>query len=92
MLHPVLICFTHAVLCCTAREGTDIYAVNTIKFHPTHGTFATAGGDGTYNFWDKDSKQRLRVSAENGRPLSTDQCCSPYRGPCHALAVLLSFL
>lgn len=36
--------------------------MNSIKFHPQHGTFVTAGGDGTYNFWDKDSKQRLKVS------------------------------
>lgn len=28
-------------------------AVNTMAFHPVHGTFATAGSDGTYNFWDK---------------------------------------
>lgn len=26
-----------------------------------HGTFATAGSDGAFNFWDKDSKQRLKV-------------------------------
>ena len=26
-----------------------------------HQTFATAGSDGAYNFWDKDSKQRLKV-------------------------------
>lgn len=25
------------------------------------GTFATAGSDGAFNFWDKDSKQRLKV-------------------------------
>jgi mRNA export factor len=36
------------------REQTDIYAVNDIKFHPTHGTFVTAGADGVFNFWDKD--------------------------------------
>ena len=29
------------------------------NFHPL-GTFSTAGSDGTYNFWDKDSKQRLK--------------------------------
>lgn len=54
------------LLCCAVacrRDNSEIYAVNTIKFHPVHGTFATAGGDGTYNFWDKDSKQRLRVRA-----------------------------
>mmetsp|Transcript_21674 Transcript_21674/g.55191 ORF Transcript_21674/g.55191 Transcript_21674/m.55191 type:complete len:355 (-) Transcript_21674:490-1554(-) len=43
------------------RDGNDIYAVNSICFHPGFGTFATAGSDGTYNFWDKDSKQRLKA-------------------------------
>jgi mRNA export factor len=28
------------------REGSDIYAVNHIAFHPVHGTFVTAGSDG----------------------------------------------
>ena len=35
------------------RENSDIYAVNSIAFHPTFGTFATTGADGTFNFWDK---------------------------------------
>jgi WD40 repeat protein len=59
-----------AVLFC--RDNAEIYAVNTIKFHPVHGTFATAGGDGTYNFWDKDSKQRLRVGAVGAISLAWD--------------------
>ena len=29
-----------------------------------HHTFATAGSDGAFNFWDKDSKQRLKVSSD----------------------------
>lgn len=37
-----------------------VYAVNDISFHPVYGTFATAGGDGTIYFWDKDSKQKLK--------------------------------
>mmetsp|Transcript_26954 Transcript_26954/g.53768 ORF Transcript_26954/g.53768 Transcript_26954/m.53768 type:complete len:358 (-) Transcript_26954:879-1952(-) len=37
-----------------------VHAVNGIVFHP-FGTFATVGGDGVVNFWDKDSKQRLKV-------------------------------
>lgn len=45
------------------RENSDIYAVNAISFHPVYGTFATAGSDGTYTFWDKDSKQRLKGQA-----------------------------
>mmetsp|Transcript_16977 Transcript_16977/g.29027 ORF Transcript_16977/g.29027 Transcript_16977/m.29027 type:complete len:361 (+) Transcript_16977:132-1214(+) len=46
------------------RDGNDIYAVNSMVFHPVHGTFATAGSDGTYNFWDKDSKQRLKAQVK----------------------------
>ena len=40
------------------RENNDIYAVNCIAFHPTFGTFATTGSDGTFNFWDKEARQR----------------------------------
>ncbi len=43
------------------RDNQDIYAVNCIAFHPTFGTFATTGSDGTFNFWDKDSRQRLKA-------------------------------
>ncbi|KVI01827.1 G-protein beta WD-40 repeat-containing protein [Cynara cardunculus var. scolymus] len=43
------------------REGNDIYSVNSLNFHPVHQTFATAGSDGAFNFWDKDSKQRLKA-------------------------------
>ncbi|KAH9610962.1 hypothetical protein KSS87_002502 [Heliosperma pusillum] len=56
------------------REGNDIYSVNSLDFHPVHGTFATAGSDGAFNFWDKDSKQRLKTcydwskGAENHNP------------------------
>jgi mRNA export factor len=35
-----------------------------MNFHPVFGTFSTAGSDGTYNFWDKDSKQRLKQMAK----------------------------
>ena len=39
---------------------TSVYAVNDISFHPQHGTFSTAGSDGTFHFWDKDAKHRLK--------------------------------
>lgn len=39
---------------------TQIYAVNSISFHNRYGTFATAGADGSYAFWDKDKRQRLK--------------------------------
>lgn len=46
---------------------SDIYAVNSIAFNPAFGTFATAGSDGTYHFWDKDSKQRLKAQVRAAR-------------------------
>jgi len=42
------------------REGNNVYSVNNICFHGGYGTFATVGGDGIVNFWDKDNKQRLK--------------------------------
>jgi mRNA export factor len=44
--------------------ANDIFSVNAMNFHPVFGTFSTAGSDGTYNFWDKDSKQRLKQMAK----------------------------
>jgi mRNA export factor len=43
------------------RENNDVFSVNVIAFHQQFGTFATCGSDGTYVFWDKDSKQRLKL-------------------------------
>lgn len=36
-----------------------IYPVNAIAVHPTYGTFATAGSDGTVCVWDSVAKKRL---------------------------------
>lgn len=38
----------------------NIFSVNHISFHPIYGTFSTAGSDGTFCFWDKDARQRLK--------------------------------
>lgn len=43
------------------RSTEEIFAVNSIDFHPSLGTFATAGGDGTFVFWDKENRQRLKA-------------------------------
>ncbi|GMN47114.1 hypothetical protein TIFTF001_016295 [Ficus carica] len=51
------------------RDGTEIYSVNSLNFHPVHHTFATAGSDGAYNFWDKDSKQRLKAMSRCSQPI-----------------------
>ena len=42
------------------RDVSNVYSVNAISFHPVHGTFSTAGSDGTFHFWDKDAKHRLK--------------------------------
>ncbi|OCB89411.1 WD40 repeat-like protein [Sanghuangporus baumii] len=45
----------------TVKDQTMVFAVNDIVFHPVHGTFSTAGSDGTVNFWDKDARTRLKT-------------------------------
>ena len=39
---------------------TNVYAVNDISFNKAHGTFCTAGSDGSLSFWDKDLRTRLK--------------------------------
>ncbi|KAK6253224.1 hypothetical protein QUC31_014944 [Theobroma cacao] len=51
------------------REGSETYSVNSLNFHPVHHTFATAGSDGAFNFWDKDSKQRLKAMSRCSQPI-----------------------
>ena len=42
-----------------------VYPVNALSFHPTYGTFSTAGADGYIHMWDKDSRQRLESSVSS---------------------------
>ncbi|GMI45163.1 hypothetical protein TrCOL_g603 [Triparma columacea] len=46
-----------------------VHSVNDISFH-NYGTFSTVGGDGVVNFWDKDSKQRLKVMDPVGEAIT----------------------
>jgi len=55
--------------CHREEGGTDIYAVNHLCFHPTQGTFVTTGSDGTFNFWDKENKQRLKAMQKMKAPI-----------------------
>ncbi|CAE6461433.1 unnamed protein product [Rhizoctonia solani] len=54
----------------TTKDNTHVFAVNDMSFHPVHGTFSTAGADGTINFWDKDSKTRLKTFDQAPGPIS----------------------
>ncbi|KAG6918654.1 hypothetical protein DXG01_012775 [Tephrocybe rancida] len=53
-----------------SKDQADIYAVNDIRFHPVHGTFATSGGDGTACFWDRGARSRL-ATFDLGAPVSS---------------------
>ncbi|KAJ3022407.1 hypothetical protein HKX48_006224 [Thoreauomyces humboldtii] len=52
------------------RAEKDVYAVNHISFHPQYGTFASCGSDGTINFWDGASRQRLKGFPNVGGPVT----------------------
>lgn len=60
----------HRITSPTDRNLSNVYAVNAISFHPQHGTFSTAGSDGTFHFWDKDAKHRLKGYPEVGGTIS----------------------
>ena len=38
-----------------------------------HGTFSTAGSDGTFHFWDKDAKHRLKGYPQVGGSITSTQ-------------------
>lgn len=54
----------------TRNEPSQIFSVNALAFHPTEGTFFTAGSDGTFTSWDKDNKVRLRSFDFKGGPIT----------------------
>ncbi|KAI8139788.1 WD40-repeat-containing domain protein [Fennellomyces sp. T-0311] len=56
---------------CHRDEQKNVFAVNDISFHPIHGTFSTAGADGTFSFWDKDSKQRIKTFPKKNGTISS---------------------
>ncbi|OSX78836.1 hypothetical protein BU14_0098s0062 [Porphyra umbilicalis] len=55
---------------CHRDPDGPAHAVNAIAFHQTWGTFATAGADGNFTFWDKDAKQRLKQFSKLDTPIS----------------------
>lgn len=66
-------------------QTQDIFAVNDIAFHPTHGTLATVGSDGKYSFWDKDARTKLKTSDAMELPIVA--CDFNYNGNLFAYAV-----
>lgn len=75
---------------CHRSNGTpngyqDIYAVNDIAFHPIHGTLATVGSDGSFSFWDKDARTKLKPSELMEQPIT--RCAFNHNGQIFAYAV-----
>lgn len=55
----------------TSSTQSQVYSVNAVNFHPQYlSTFTTAGADGTFHFWDKDSHHRLKGYSTVGGSLS----------------------
>lgn len=48
------------------RSETLVYSVNSICVHPIYGTLSTSGSDGSFHFWDTDSKHRLKAYPNAG--------------------------
>ena len=69
------------------RTEKDVYPVNSICVNPKYGTFSTAGSDGTFGFWDKESKQRLRSFRRCNAPIS----CSAFNGTGSLFAYAVSY-
>ncbi|KAF9313546.1 hypothetical protein BG000_000397 [Podila horticola] len=69
----------------TLRDKASVYAVNCINWNPVHGTFSTAGADGGFAFWDKDSRQKLKTFPKVGSPISST--CFNRNGNIFAYAV-----
>jgi len=68
-----------------AANFQDIYAVNDIAFHPIHGTLATTGSDGTFSFWDKDARTKLKSSESMDQSIT--KCAFNANGQIFAYAV-----
>ena len=65
--------------------GLILLQVNDIAFHPVHGTLATVGSDGSFSFWDKDARTKLKPSEAMEQPITC--CCFNNNGQIFAYAV-----
>lgn len=54
-------------------------------FHPIHGTLATVGSDGTFSFWDKDARTKLKPSETMEQPIT--RCAINHTGQIFAYSV-----
>ncbi|KAJ4812841.1 mRNA export factor [Rhynchospora pubera] len=55
--------------CHRNKNGDLAHSVNSLNFHPVHHTFATTGSDGTFSFWDKENKHRVKGFSQCPAPI-----------------------
>ncbi|KAN0065812.1 RNA export factor gle2 [Thecaphora frezii] len=69
------------------RNESHLFPVNAIAFN-VHGTFATGGGDGSINFWCKQSRTRLKTFETKGPTNAPKELfkTNPNRVPISAIA------
>ena len=62
---------------CHRKEETGkdplVWTINALAFNKQHDTFATAGSDGTWVIWNKDTRSRYKSS--NKAPLPVTAVC-----------------
>jgi mRNA export factor len=52
------------------NNTVQVWTINAISTHPVYGTFSTGGSDGTFHFWDKEAKSRLKGYPSVGGSIS----------------------
>jgi cell cycle arrest protein BUB3 len=56
-------------------SGSDIvHCVNSIAFHPTHGTLFTSGSDGGLCLWDVEKRKRMKMFPRFSDPIMKIAC------------------
>jgi len=79
-------CFRcHRTIRNTTQTELNIYAVNDVKIHPKHGTLATVGSDGTFSYWNKDTRTKMALSKQMAQHITS--CCFNHDGKIFAYSV-----
>lgn len=63
------LCFSfkcHRKTVVSPRNETLVYALTSMCYHPIYGTLCTAGADGSFHYWDTESKHRLKNFQDAG--------------------------
>jgi len=54
----------------SSEKQDDIYTVNCVAFNKLYNTFVSAGSDGQWCTWNKDTKSRYKQSNKSSHPIT----------------------